>query len=340
MLLAHKCRRVLWLSTINSNSMHQNLLPFFSRIRSGRQALEDWTSVFNRLLPWISHFWHTQGQCNEALPLRYLRSSGGEFRLLLKTGMQLCLSPWQPPQESLMPVTKLTLKKAVWIQAKTLRQNPPHLIVIKILFCTHNPPSSPDNSNCTPAVTLRPDPVGPYWEWWPWVLQRQSVKRISSPTLFTLWFHVNSYVGTSKRTQQAMVWHSPRISKEDNKLQQHSLTAQHPPSISACLQESQHTTVLRSQRKVVNSGQKLRGLSAWLGFSEVFYQVRARTWIYWVRKWAQQTTTTVPTPPLATSSSELLMRIIRVSRLLAVPGWYTLKSTIRKLSKAEIPSFG
>lgn len=159
MLLAHKCRRVLWLSTINSNSMHQNLLPFFSRIRSGRQALEDWTSVFNRLLPWISHFWHTQGQCNEALPLRYLRSSGGEFRLLLKTGMQLCLSPWQPPQESLMPVIKLTLKKAVWIHAKTLRQNPPHLIVIKILFCTHNPLLLPHLTIATAHLQLHWDQI-------------------------------------------------------------------------------------------------------------------------------------------------------------------------------------
>lgn len=67
--------------------------------------------------------------------------------------------------------------------------------------------------------------------------------------------------------------------------------AQHPPSMSACLQESQHTIVFRSQREVVNSGQELTRFSGWLGFPEIFYQVRDRTWIYRVRKQAQQTTT-------------------------------------------------
>lgn len=76
--------------------------------------------------------------------------------------------------------------------------------------------------------------------------------------------------------------------------------------------------MFRSQTEVVNTGQKLRGVSGWLGFSEVYYEVRARTWIYRVRKWSQQTTA-VPTSSLATSASQLLIRITGVVRLLAYP---------------------
>lgn len=87
--------------------MYQNPLSFFNSVRSDRQDLEDWAPVFNRLLPWISPLPDTL----KGNTIRYFLSgfSVDEFRLLVKTGIRLHLSPFASPKREPMAPYKTNI---------------------------------------------------------------------------------------------------------------------------------------------------------------------------------------------------------------------------------------
>lgn len=161
-----------------------------------------------------------------------LHSSGGNFRLLVKTGIELCLSPFAVSTRELAACYKADIKKKSCLDelkhwGKILHISLLFAVPIRILFCTHSPPVLPHLTIATTCSYTETSACGTLLGLVAMGTSKPSVKSISSIILFTLWFHMNSYAGTTERTQQAMVWHSPRIFK-DNKLQ-NSLMAQQPP---------------------------------------------------------------------------------------------------------------
>lgn len=153
--MAQKCRRVLWFVLSTPTACTR-----FHHHFSIEEGLADklWKTELQYLTayyPEFPHFWHTQGQCNEALPLRYLTPQEASLDCWWRQAYSCASVHLHPPQESLLPLTKLTQQKAVWIHSKPLRQNPTHFIAIwwtKQNFILHTQSSSPILPHLTTVI--------------------------------------------------------------------------------------------------------------------------------------------------------------------------------------------